>query len=437
MALRLKGFCDVIAEFFVNANRDVSGQAHMYVAGLLTRCPRKNIERICEELPETKFENLQYFLSESPWQSGPLWKWIGLKASELLGGGANNMLLIDESCFTKKGVKSAGVARQYNGRLGKVDNCQVGVFSALSHGNRAVLTGARLYLPKIWVKDADRCDEAAIPVDQRRFRTKPALAWELIEQAESDGVAFGWVGMDAVYGRDQSLLLRIAGMGKKFVADVNHNQLVWPSEPKSMQRPENVGDDGAVAVDSLWKEESSKSVRFKLRDGENGKVKIRFWAQRVWIWPPTSEIPMAVWLAVAERADGTVKYSLINADEECSWQDLATRQGQRYFVERAFEDGKTELGMAQYQARRWLAWDHHMVMVGLAMVFTLEERELLKTDAPMLSVRDIVDLIAWYFARGRTEADVEVAIRARHERRKRAMESKQRRDAREPDGLTM
>lgn len=174
-----------------------------------------------------------------------------------------------------------------------------------------------------------------------------------------------------------------------------------------------------------------------LRDGENGRVNVRFWSQRVWIWPGTSEIPVEVWLCVTERADGAVKYSLCNADDGTSQEELAKRQGQRYFVERAFEDGKSQLGMGQYQARRWLAWVHHMVLVGLAMVFTLEEREMLKEDRPLMSVRDVVELIAWYFEKDRTGAEVEAAIRARHKRREQAMRSKRRKDLQPSVTLTM
>lgn len=427
----------MIAKFFEVARRNVSEHAHQYVAGLMTRCPRKNVERLCESLPGTRFENLQYFLSESPWDCAPVWQWIGLRAAQILGGGADNMLLLDESCFTKKGDKSAGVARQYNGRLGKVDNCQVGVFSALTHGSRVVLTGARLYLPEAWTEDPERCEAAAIPESEQQFRTKPELAWELIEQAETDGVQFGWVGMDAVYGRDQALLLKIAGMGKTFVADVNHDQLVWMKEPKAPERPKAVGESGAEAVEAFWKKGQKEAVRLVLRDGENGRVRVRFWCQRVWIWPNTSEIPLGVWLCVTERADGSVKYSLCNADEGISREELAKRQGQRYFVERAFEDGKSQLGMGQYQARRWLAWNHHMVLVGLAMVFTLEERERVNADSPLMSVRDVVDLIAWYFEKAPTGAEVEEAIRARHKRREQSMRSKRRRDDRVTADLTM
>lgn len=135
-------------------------------------------------------------------------------------------------------------------------------------------------------------------------------------------------------------------------------------------------------------------------------------------------------MCVAERADGTVKYSLCNADEETNQEKLARWQGQRYFVERAFEDGKSQLGMGEYQVRLWLAWETHMVLVGLAMVFALEERQMVKCDRPSMSVRDVVDLIAWYFEKSRTGAEVEEAIRARHKRREQTMRSKRRKDLR-------
>lgn len=420
----------MIAHFFASTTRDVSQHARNYVAGLLSHCPRKNMERLCETLPDAKLEDLQHFLSDSPWATEPVWKWIGQRASATLGEGFGKMLLIDESAFAKKGDKSAGVSRQYNGRLGKVDNCQVGVFAAMSARDRAVLCGARLYLPEEWAKDPLRCEKAGIPESERVFRTKGELAWELIKEAESNGLPFESVGFDAGYGRDQGLLLKICGMGKRFVADVDHDQLVWKEAPIFPRRPEDVRGSGAVGVDTLWKENKGRSRRYVLRDAENGKVEVQFWAKRVWIWPPTSEVSMPVWLLVSQRSDGGLKYSLSNAEEETGWKELAIGQGQRHFVERAFEDGKSQLGMGQYQARKWLAWQHHMVLVGLAMVFALEERELMRQDSALLSVRDIVEMIAWYFTKDRTGNEVEAAIRARHDRRRVSMESHKRRDKR-------
>lgn len=337
------------------------------------------------------------------------------------------MLLIDESGFGKKGDRSAGVARQYNGRLGKVDNCQVGVFSALSLGSRAVLTGARLYLPKEWVEDPERSKRAGIPAKALVLKTKSELAWELIQQAEQEQIPFGWVGMDSGYGRDQGLLLKVAGMGKRFVADVDHDQLVWTAEPQGPLRPQSVTGSGAQRVDALWEAGRRSSRKYLIRRGENGPVRVRFLAQRVWIWPPSCEVALEVWLLVSKRADGQLKYSLCNADSDMTMKELACRQGQRYFVERGFEDGKSELGMGQYQARKWLAWHHHMALVGAAMVFALAERDCVGSGSPLTSVRDVVDMVSWYFAEERTDQDLEAMIRERHRRRAISMEIRNRR----------
>lgn len=420
----------MIARFFESATRNVASHAQKYVAGLLSKCPRKNMERLCETLPGTKLEDLQHFLSDSPWKVGPVWKWLGRRACDLLGSRSERMLLLDESAFTKKGTKSAGVARQHNGRLGKVDNCQVGVFAALSAGNRGVLCGARLYLPEAWANDPVRCEKAGIPEDQREFRTKIEMAWELIEEAIAHKLEFDWIGMDAGYGRSQDLLWKIDEIGKRFVADVDHDLLVWTSAPKAAMRPKDMVESGAVRVDQLWQQNARSARRYLLRKAENGKVKVLFWATRVWIWPKTSQTSMAVWLLVRQGEDGKIKYSLSNAEERSAWKDLAIRQAQRHFVERTFEDGKSQLGMGEYQARKWLAWHHHMALVGLAMLFAQEERRLMGQGSPLLSVRDIVEMIAWRFTATRSGEDVEEEIRARHRRRSVSMKSRQRRDNR-------
>lgn len=419
----------MLKNVFKVRTRDESGHAQSYLAGLLSRCQRKNMERIGEDLPGIQYQDLQHFLSDSPWREETLWRWTGVEATRLLGGGVDNALLIDESAFAKKGEKSAGVGRQHNGRLGKVENSQVGVFSVLSHGNRGALTGGRLYLPEDWVKDRKRCEAAGIPKAEQRFRTKNELAWELIEQAEKDGVVFGWVGMDAAYGRDQGLLLQIVGLGKSFVADVDSHQQVWTECPAGSRRPENLKTSGAQRVDALWEQGKKSSRSVPLRSGENGRVRVQFWARRVWIWPPSSEIPFELWLLVSEARDGKLKYSLCHSLQELSWEELATRQGQRYFVERAFEDGKSELGMADYQVRKWRGWHHHMALVGAAMVFALAERQRASPTSPLTSVRDVVELVAWYFEAERTPDQIVTAIRKRHLRRKQSMKSKERRDA--------
>ena len=150
---------------------------------------------------------------------------------------------------------------------------------------------------------------------------------------------------------------------------------------------------------------------------------------RVWIWPKACEIPLEVWLLVAQRSNGEMKYSLCNAARETAFAELATRQGQRYFVERVFEEAKSQLGMGEYQVRKWRGWHHHMALVGIAMAFAFEERLRLEPGNPLISTRDVVDMVAWYFLEERSAEDVEASIRARHRRRKLAMESKYRREA--------
>ena len=421
----------MIEDFFQVHKRHVGARAQEYISGLLSGARRKNMEGISEVIPEVNYENLQNFISKSPWLVEPIWRWLGLEAAKALGGGEDAMLLVDESGFSKKGEASVGVARQYNGRLGKVDNCQVGVFASLSYKDRATLIGARLYLPKDWLDQKKRGDKVQIPKAHRVQRTKPQLAWDLIEQAEHDGVTFGWVGIDAGYGRDQNLLLKIAGSGKKFVADVDCDQRVWLEVPREDQRPKGIEASGALRVDAIWKESKAQGRAVELRRGENGFVVVQFWRRRVWIWPGDSELPIEVWLLISERADGSVKYSLSNAERSIGFEALARRQGQRYFVERCFQDGKSHLGMAEYETRGWLAWHHHMALVGLAMHFTLLEREALKEEAPLLSVRDIVELMGGWFSCELSKEDLVARITARHKRRSLQMRRKLRQAAAE------
>ena len=427
----------MISPFFNVARRNVGHQAERYVSGLLSGARRKNMEGMSEVIPEAKQEDLQHFISHSPWATEPIWRWLGLEASKALGGGEKNMILIDESGFSKKGEASVGVARQYNGRLGKVDNSQVGVFATLSLGKRSTLIGSRLFLPEAWSKNQRRCEKVGIPKEQRIHRTKSELAWELIETIENDGVKFGWVGFDAAYGRDQNLLLKIAGLGKTFVADVDCDQRVWLEAPPGNQRPELIEQSGAKRVDQLWQKSREQARPVELRIGENGPVVVQFWRQRVWIWPSNSEIPLEVWLLVSQRSDGSVKYSLSNADPEISFEALAGRQGQRYFVERSFQDGKSHLGMGHYEARLWRSWHHHMVMVGLAMYFTFLEREALKDEAPLLSVRDIVEFMGGWFAAGLTREELVARIAERHQRRRKQMLGKIRRAAAKKQGSNL
>ena len=154
------------------------------------------MERMVEVVPDTDYQQLQHFLSHSPWDHQAVMRQVASEADRLLGGHPDSCLLIDESGFVKKGKDSAGVARQWCGRLGKLENCQVGVFAALCRGERHIPIDSRLYLPKEWVEDRQRCRRAGIPEAEIVARSKAQHALAMVQQARADGLCFAWVGLD-------------------------------------------------------------------------------------------------------------------------------------------------------------------------------------------------------------------------------------------------
>lgn len=348
------------------------------------------------------------------------------------------MLLIDESGHSKKGRQSVGVARQYNGRMGKTDNCQVGVYAALALGTRATLIGSRLYLPEEWVKDPARCRAAGVPAEEIGMRTKIELARELVVEAMANGLEFRWVGVDAGYGRDQGFLSWVEDQGLGFVADVPNDMLVWERRPCGSVRPEKLKANGARAVGKLgleWKA-AGGGRRVKLRDGENGPVRVKVWGRRVWVWPEGQAEPRVWWLVMREDGEGEIKYTLINGPATISLEELAILQGGRHFVERTFEDAKSHVGMGDYQVRKWLGWHHHMALVGLAMLFVLEERLLAAKEYPLLSVRDVVELMSWYFMKHPSLEELVEAMGRRHRRRRQVMQAAKKRAKQRSKNLT-
>jgi SRSO17 transposase len=147
-------------------------------------------------------------------------------------------LYIDESAFQKKGDKSVGVARQWNGRLGKHENSQVGVFGALGQGDRVSLIDARLYLPQEWTEDPQRCDEADIPKAQEVHRTKLELALEIVRHAREIGVRLEWVGMDGMYGQSLELLESLHSQGETFLAEIHSDRHIYLTDPAPCLPPQ-------------------------------------------------------------------------------------------------------------------------------------------------------------------------------------------------------
>jgi len=189
------------------------------------------MERMEERVPETKYENLQYFLSEAKWEAQPVNNQVARDVDHHLGGHKNTGLILDETCIPKKGKASVGVSRQWCGRLGKTENCQVAVFAVLNREKYVSPIDYRLYLPKVWTDNQTRCEKARIPEEQRVFKTKHTLALELVSNARANGVRFNWVGCDGFYGQAPWFLRELDKAGECFVADVHCNQVIYLDDP--------------------------------------------------------------------------------------------------------------------------------------------------------------------------------------------------------------
>jgi len=429
-------FCDCFGHHFRLRTRDVRRQSKQYLSGLM-QARKKNMERMAEVVPESDEQALQHFLSNSSWDERGVLDQVALEADGLLGGTAESALLIDESAITKKGNKSVGVARQWNGRLGKVDNCQVGVYAALSRGAVSTLIDTRLYLPSSWVKDTGRCEAAGIPTQARRLKSKPELALEMVRHTRRLGVRFDWVAMDGLYGKDPALLRALELDGETFMADVHKDQQIYlkdpqPVVPRSLPgrgrqctRPVAQCEKGRV---DRWKKSQPDSAwrRVTLRDSTKGALQVEVLHQRVWLWDGT-ETQARHWHLIVRReiaARDEIKYGLSNAPEDTPLQRLAQMQGQRYWVERSFQDGKSQAGLDHYQARGWRAWHHHMALVMMAMLFMLEQRIEHQQDYPLLSCADVETLLAHFLPRRDVSIDEVIRqLEVRHRKRQASIDS--------------
>ena len=383
-------------------------------------------------------QQFQHFISNSPWEHTPVLAQIGRDADALIGGVPDSSLIIDESSFAKQGVRSVVVARQWSGRLGKVDNCQVAVFGVLSDGRRHVPVDTRLYLPGRWIEDPRRCDQAGVPPEARSLVSKAEHALDIVRQARARGLRFAWVGVDAGYGKDPAFLRALDDAQEVFVADVHKIQRVWPQTPE-LHVPPAVSGRGRpphkpkaatvpLTVEDLVKGfRPSDWVRCVLRDSTRGPLRADLAHRRVWLWDG-DEAAARCWHLVVRREVGspkTIKYSLSNAPADTPLLRLGQMQGQRYWVERTFEDAKGQCGLADYQVLGWRAWHHHVSMVMLAMLFIAEQRAEHQAGLDLLSPRDIVEMLKETLPRKPEGKDALIArINQRHARRRGAIEAR-------------
>jgi SRSO17 transposase len=395
-AERLVQFHERFAPLF--GKEQAQDHAYTYVKGLMVCPERKSIEPIAIFVGDGKVSALQKFINISPWGYDDVQTEVQeVFVEELVPTAADSPIgvvgVIDESSFAKKGGHSAGVDRQHNGRLGKEDNCQVGVFLVGVTPGGSALLDHQLYLPESWCEPTKACKDRRAKVhipSTVGFQTKPQIAAGLIRQTAVVGVVnLDWVTADELYGRNGEFLDELESLEQRYVVEVPVNTTVWTEDPTSCVPP--YGGRGRVptkptreAVASVAEVIASLHPgqwrTLNLGQGAKGPLCYEFAAVRVWA-VRHGEAGPPVWLLARRSLGATpeVKYYISYAEVSTPLEVLAKVACTRHKVEDYFEDGKSYLGMAQYETRSWVGWHHHMSLVAMAHLFiTLTRRDLKK-----------------------------------------------------------
>jgi len=393
-AQRLVQFHERFATLF--GKEQAQDHAYIYVKGLMICPERKSIEPIALNVGNGQVSALQKFINNAPWGHDDVQAEVqSVFADELVPTTVDSSIgtvgVIDESGFAKKGNHSAAVARQHNGRLGKEDNCQVGVFFVGVTPEGSAMLDHQLYLPESWCEDTEECrrrrEKVQIP-ERVAFQTKPQIAAGLIRMTILLGVVtLDWITADEEYGRNGEFLDELETLGLRYVVEVPINTTVWTEDPASCipsysgrgRVPTLPSRESVASVVLVASELSGEAWQvLQIRDGAKGPLAFEFACARVWAVRHGKAGP-PVWLLVRRSLEAVpeVKYYISNADASTPLGVLAEVACTRHAVEDYFEDAKSYLGMAQYETRSWVGWHHHMSLVAMAHLFvTLTRRTL-------------------------------------------------------------
>jgi len=372
---------------FKTRTRGQSQHAYHYLSGVLRMEAQRNFAQIARKTKVPQ-QNMHHFMSNSPWSAQAVFRQIHADIAgypQLREGG---VLILDESADEKSGEHSAGTARQYNGRLGKVDISQVGVFLAyvnFAHGVWTWIAG-ELFLPEAWFAPEQAALRQRLGIPQERtFATKVKLGWQMIQQILAQGVLpFEAVACDTLYGQSGWFWDQLRQAGVVYIAEVPRDTQVYLSLPtlavpprrgnrgRHPIRPQVVSGTPAVAVHSLSSQKETRWQRVRVRSTERGVLEDEFAARRVWT---VHEGEVAEeWLVMRKESNGRMTYALSNAPADTPLERLAYLKSQRYFCERAHQEAKSEVGWDELQAQKYTAWMHHLAMTILATWFIAETK---------------------------------------------------------------
>jgi len=364
-----------------------------YLQGLLSNCDRKSVEPMALNLlhGKTDVRNLQRFMQIHNWDdNGMLETHLELLAPTIATD--DGMITLDPSEFPKKGKESVGVIRQYCGRIGKVENCQSGVFIGYSGKKGYGLLNCQLYMPEKWFSEEyeERRVKTLVP-DELVFQTKQQIALTLIKRIVQTGLfPAKWIGCDGAFGSDINFL-RSLPTNFHYFASIASNEKIFLQKPEVGLRPYKgrgrrptkvcvLNGQEPVIVKDLAKSSTIKWHSVILGEGAKGPIVAQAACIRVYRCRDGLPVDEPVWLFLRKNADGQIKYAVSNAPAHTTFIELCQASTMRWPIEQCFQEAKSQLGMSQYEHRSWPAWHRHMLYVFLGLHFLLHVRLKLKKN---------------------------------------------------------
>ncbi len=376
------------------ARRDTQAHLPVYVGGQLSDLPAKSCEPIALEAgvaPRT----LQEFLSQHKWDESRM----RARLQELVvsdHAGPNSIGIIDETSDVKKGDKTPGVQRQWCGKVGKKENCLVTVHLGYATGDFHCLIDGDLFLPESWSEDRERCRAAGIP-DDVVYRPKWQISLELYDRSRENGVLFDWLSFDEGYGGKPLFLQGLDDRGQPFVGEVPVTFTGWTHPPRVTDRPFRrhrgrgrktprivSGSPTASSVKNLLKHSPALRdqpwVRYRIKDGQKGPIVWEVKHTRITTKDEDGLPGIELHLVVARNVLDTdeVKFFVSNAPPETEVSTMLLVAFSRWRVERCFRDQKQEVGLDQWEGRRWLGLQRHLILTCVSYLFLARVREKLR-----------------------------------------------------------
>ncbi len=339
-----------LAPYF--ARSESRQRALAYLRALLSPAGRKNSWQLAEVSGEATPYGFQHLLGRADWEAEAVRDELRRYLIQHLRDPAA-VLVIDETGFLKKGRQSAGVARQYSGTAGRIENCQIGVFLAYAGHLGHALLDRELYLPREWTEDPARCQQAGVPED-RRFATKPQLARHMLARALAAGVPARWVTGDSVYGNDRRLRMWLESCPQAYVLAVSGKEYVWLG-----WRQRQINTILASLPEGGW-------TRLSAGDGAKGPR----WYD--WRWLPLAA-PLYPdwrrWLLIRRSVSNPKDLAayVVYAPQDTRVEDVVGVAGRRWTIESSFEAAKGEVGLDHYEVRSWTGWYRHITLAMWAL----------------------------------------------------------------------